>query len=495
MTADKPLGEAPKVKVESVERFERDVKLRLPFRFGVITVTEAMQAVIRVKISLADGRSGTGIAAETLAAKWFDKNLALTDDQNVEQLRQALDIAIELYRARGSATPFALYADTYRDQLARGAALELNPLVASFGPALLDRAIIDAVGRIERRSFADMIRANVPGIAATALTPDLAGFDVARFLKSLKPSEVIDVRHTVGLVDPIVAADQPAEHRVNDGLPETLEEVARHYGGRYYKLKVGGKVDADLDRLSRIASVLDRESSAYKATLDGNEQYDSVEGIAELWRRMTEAPRLRRLVDSILFIEQPIKRAVALSRPVTPLAQHRPLEIDESDGDLGAFPAALKLGYAGVSSKNCKGFYKSLLNAARVAKLNGEAGEGRYFMSAEDLTTWAGVSVQQDLALVSLMGLTHVERNGHHFIDGMSFAPEGEQRAFVAAHHDLYAKAKGPARLRIDKGELRLGSLACAGFAVAGEMDFASMRAMPPAPKGAILPAGEKVSA
>lgn len=489
-------GDAPKLKVESIERFERDVKLRLPFRFGVITVTEATQAVVRVKIALADGRSGIGVAAETLAAKWFDKNLALSDDQNVEQLRQALDIAADLYRARGLATPFALYADTYRDQLARGAALELNPLVASYGPALLDRAIIDALGRVLGTSFADMVRANVPGIAATALVPDLAGFDLARFLASLKSGDGIDVRHTVGLVDPIVAADQPAAHRVNDGLPETLEEVARHYRGRYYKLKVGGKVDADLDRLSRIASVLDKEASDYRATLDGNEQYDGVEGIAELWRRMTEAKPLKRLVDSILFIEQPIKRAVALSRTVAPLARQRPLEIDESDGDLGAFPQAQTLGYAGVSSKNCKGFYKSLLNAARVAKLNGEAGETRYFMSAEDLTTWAGVSVQQDLALVSLLGLTHVERNGHHFIDGMSFAPEGEQSSFVAAHPDLYAKEKGkPARLRIAKGRLALGSLGCDGFAVAGAMDFDSMRPMPAAPKTALRPAGAKVSA
>jgi hypothetical protein len=45
-----------------------------------------------------------------------------------------------------------------------------------------------------------------------------------------------------------------------------------------------------------------------------------------------------------------------------------------------------------VSSKNCKGFYKSLLNAARVAKLNRPPARPRYFMSAEDLTTWAGVS-------------------------------------------------------------------------------------------------------
>src|SRR6185436_5280261 len=111
----------------------------------------------------------------------------------------------------------------------------------------------------------------------------------------------------------------------------------------------------------------------------------------------------------------------------------------ESDGELAAFPTALKLGYSGVSSKNCKGLYKSILNAARVAMLNAKAGAQRYFLSAEDLTTLAGVSVQQDLALVSLLGLTHVERNGHHFVDGMSFSPEREQAAFARAHPDIYS--------------------------------------------------------
>jgi hypothetical protein len=199
----------------------------------------------------------------------------------------------------------------------------------------------------------------------------------------------IEVRHTVGLVDPITAGDQKPGERVDDGLPETLEEVVRHYRGRYYKLKVGGNVAADLERLSGIAAVLDRALPEYRATLDGNEQYESVEGIAELWRRMRETPALRRLVDAIIFIEQPIKRQVALSRPVAALSDEKPLEIDESDGELSSFPMALALGYTGVSSKNCKGFYKSILNAARVAKLNAEAGRPRAFMSAEDLTTWA----------------------------------------------------------------------------------------------------------
>jgi hypothetical protein len=68
----------------------------------------------------------------------------------------------------------------------------------------------------------------------------------------------------------------------------------------------------------------------------------------------------------------------------------------------------------------------------------------------------------------------------------MSFAPEAEQAAFLAAHPDLYAKANGPARLRIENGRLALGSLDTPGFAAGAEMDFASMRPMPAAPRGVV---------
>jgi len=221
-----------KVKLESADRFERDCKLRLPFRFGVITVTEGTQAILRVRIALEDGRTGEGVAAEALAAKWFEKSPQYSDAQNLDQLRQALQLAIEHYRARGWDTPFGLYAGTYREQIARGGELGLNPLVASYGPALLDRAIIDAVGRATGQSFAAMIAANVPGIRTTELTPDIEAARLAAFLASLEPGQTIALRHTVGLVDPLTAADRPAAERVNDGLPETLEEVVSYYRGR-----------------------------------------------------------------------------------------------------------------------------------------------------------------------------------------------------------------------------------------------------------------------
>jgi hypothetical protein len=102
-----------------------------------------------------------------------------------------------------------------------------------------------------------------------------------------------------------------------------------------------------------------------------------------------------------------------------------------------------------------------------------------YFLSGEDLTTLAGVSVQQDLALVSLLGIAHVERNGHHFVDGFSGRPAHEADAFLAAHPDLYRRDGGKVRMHIEKGNVAIASLGCAGFGVGPMPDFSAMEAMP----------------
>jgi hypothetical protein len=467
----------PRVTVREVRLAERDVRFRMPFRFGVVTLTESPQVFVRARVALDDGREGWGMAAEMLAAKWFDKTPALTNEDNFVQLRTSLRICADLYLGdRTARTPFGLFAAHYPAQVAACGAKQLNPLVASYGPALVDRAVLDAVCRLQGASFFDAVRANVPGIAPAELAPDLAGFDFDAFLRGLRPLASVHARHTVGLVDPITAADQSAKTRVNDGLPETLEEVVTEYGHSYFKLKVGGDVRADLARLTAIAAVLDRADAPYHATLDGNEQYANVDAIAELWSAMERAPALRRLVASTLFIEQPITRKAALDADVSALSARRPVIIDESDGQIDSFVAARARGYRGVSTKSCKGFYKSLVNAARCAQWNAAGGTPISFMSAEDLTTQAGVSVQQDLALVALLGLEHVERNGHHYVNGMAALPIGEQNAFLKAHPDLYARIAGAVRLRILEGRLAIGSLSCPGYAVAAEPDWATMR-------------------
>jgi len=464
-----------KFSIKEISFFERDVRLRMPFRFGIVTLTEAPQAFVRARIRLENGKEAEGAAAELLAPKWFDKNPALSNEDNFEQLRISMRQARAAYLTGGENTAY-------------GHSRPRVGLVENFGPALLDRALLDALCRASGVSFYEAVRTNLPRISFSGLNMNL-------FLAGLEPANQIAARHTVGLVDPITSLDNEAP--VRDGLPETLEEVIATYGQRWFKLKVGGDVKADVERLSAIASVLDRIRDPYQASLDGNEQYEDVGGVADLWDAVKAEPRLKRLASSVVFIEQPIKRQNALPsidntfgeiarqfdvtrqriRQIETKALIQlltvPVIIDESDDSIDAFPRAKALGYRGVSSKTCKGLYKSLINAARCKAW----GEG-YFMTGEDLTIQAGIALQQDLALVSLLGLTHVERNGHHYVNGMAGLPVHEQERFLAEHDDLYEQSHGAVRLRIKGGMIQMKSLDCPGFASRAVPDWDAMRRM-----------------
>jgi hypothetical protein len=352
----------------------------------------------------------------------------------------------------------------------------MNSLVACFGPALIDRAVLDALCRTLGLSFFEAVQKNVAGISAPGWQADLMAFDMEEYVYGLAPRREIAARHTVGLLDAISAADLKAP--LNDGLPETLEQAIERYGHRWFKLKLGGEVKGDLERLAAIAAVLDRIPGGYQASLDGNEQFDGAEAVLELWRAVKADARLKKLAASIAFIEQPVKRQNAMNDDVSELGEDKPVIIDESDDSLEAFPLARRRGYTGVSSKACKGLYKSILNSARCTLWNREEGAVRYFMSGEDLTTQAGLAVQQDLALAALLGLSHVERNGHHYVNGMAGLPESEQSAFLAAHPDLYERSHGAVRLRITNGILALGSLFAPGYASGALPEFKEMRSM-----------------
>jgi hypothetical protein len=465
-----------KFSVKELGVFEREVRFRMPFRFGVATLTQAPQAFVRARIRLENGAEAQGGAAEMLMPKWFDKDPGLTNQQNLEQLRSSLALAREAYLAGGENTAFGHWIDNYGPQIALGAVQGLNSLIACFGPALIDRALLDALCRALGIPFYEAIRRNVAGISPPGWQADLMAFDMEEFLQALSPSGRIAARHTVGLVDPITSRGK----RLDDGLPQTLEEVIARYGPRWFKLKVSGDAGADLERLRAIAALLDahfeRLGEPYHVTLDGNEQYGDAAGAIDLWRRVSAEPSLRRLAASVAFIEQPVKRAQALAGDVSELAEMKPVIIDESDDSLDAFPRARRLGYTGVSSKTCKGLYKSILNAARCRLWNREEGAERYFMSGEDLTLQAGLALQQDLALVSLLGLTHVERNGHHYVNGMAGLPPAEQDAFLEAHADLYERSHGAVRLKIEAGNIAIGSLGCPGFASGALPDWGHMR-------------------
>ncbi|MBY3156045.1 mandelate racemase [Rhizobium laguerreae] len=469
MIVDRNIGgsvTAPRIRVIEIDAFERDISLRLPFRFGAATLEKAPQAFLRVRIEDEEGRTALGAAAEMMVSKWFDKNPVLTPAQNVDQLRTSIRTAAAA--SLEPSAPATLFAAARLNEMETVRRVPGNPLAACFGPSLIARAVLDAYCRLAGISFFEAVRRNLVGIGGPMLPGDIDADAASAMLASLRPAGTISARHTIGLVDPISEGD--IVHPVGDGLPESLEAVITRYGNRWFKIKLSGTIDADIDRLTRIAAVLDRLPD-YRVTVDGNEQFGAAEQLAALLAQIEATPRLARLRAAIAFVEQPFSRAITMETPLGDLAAQLPFLIDESDDDDGAFAGARRLGYTGVSSKTCKGIYRSLMKAIRI-RTGTVPG---LFLSGEDLTCQAGLAVQQDLALVSLLGLSHVERNGHHYVAGMQGAPQAEKARFAAAHPDLYEQGADGPLLSIRDGRIAIDSLGAVGYASGALPDFEAM--------------------
>jgi hypothetical protein len=352
----------------------------------------------------------------------------------------------------------------------------LPQLVASFGVSLLERAMLDAICRWHGVSFAQATRENLFGIEPGSVHAELRGSFPRDWLPAAPHSKLF-ARHTVGLSDPLTIADIPLGERLHDGWPQSLEEYVSRRGVRYFKIKVSNRLDHDLNRLEHIARLLERHlGQEYHVTLDGNEQYKRAEEFEELVAAIRTRLELATLWKNVLVIEQPLDRRIALSAQQTGelrnLSQVKPVIIDESDGTLDAYLQAIELGYRGVSSKNCKGTIKSLLNAGLTWWRNDRGRHAEFVMTGEDLCCVGIIPVQSDLCLVATLGLDHVERNGHHYHPGLSYLPEHERRAALAMHPDLYTEEGGIVGPNIRDGRFSIESLQCPGFGFAVEPDL-----------------------
>ncbi len=81
-------------------------------------------------------------------------------------------------------------------------------------------------------------------------------------------------------------------------------------------------------------------------------------------------------------------------------------------------------------------------------------------LTGEDLCILGPVALLQDLAMMALLGIGHVERNGHHYYRGLSMLPRVlAGRATLAAHGDIYA---APRRTASPASASRVAGSTCA---------------------------------
>lgn len=453
-----------------------DIRTRMPFRYGIAELTETPHLFCELELAVGNRRA-LGIAADSLVPKWFTKDPAQTYEQEIEAMLAVIGKAVEHAEQAGSAPDlFTLWRRTFAAQKAWAASTPHPPLLWNFGVSLVERAMIDAYCRATETTLHEAIRNNRLGIELGWIHPQLIGRAPREFLPE-KPGSTLFLRHTVGLSDPLAEPDLPARERLHDGLPQTLEASIEAYGLRYFKIKVNGDDERDLARLTRIAAIIEAATDDYAFTLDGNEQYHSVATFRAFWQRLAGTPELAEFMAHLLFVEQPLHRAVALSdetqAQLLAWDARPPLIIDESDAELHSLRRALACGYAGASHKNCKGVFKGIANACLLAHLRQTQPGRQFVLSGEDLANVGPVALLQDLAVMAALGLTHVERNGHHYFAGLSMFPESVRNVTLAAHPDLYhISDRGLTALEIDAGMISLTSIVQAPFGVGASLDL-----------------------
>jgi hypothetical protein len=455
-----------------------NIHTRIPFRYGIAELIAVPHLFVRLLCEV-DDHTHWGISADSLIPKWFTKNISSSYQADLEEMLDVIQHACQIATSLDPVESiFELWQQVSYAQEAWAVACGYPALLWNFGVSLVERAAIDGFCRVERLSFSDALRNNRFGIRLSEIHAGLENSQPADWLPG-QPLESVIVRHTVGLSDPISEDDIQPDERVNDGLPQSLEANIRYYGLTHFKLKIQGDLQTDLMRLKRIQTVLEKSASKnFAFTLDGNEQFTEIEQFQAFWLALRQDPDLKRLLDHLLFVEQPLYREVAFcdeNYAGLKAWRDRPaMIIDESDSSLNSLETALDCGYNGTSHKNCKGVLKHVANACWLEYLRRNDSDRQYLLSGEDLANIGPIALLQDLAVMANLGIAHVERNGHHYFSGLSMFPSSIQ-AKVAHHHpDLYDTVRlGFPTLKIASGLISTRSVIRAPFGPAFSLDLA----------------------
>ena len=105
---------APTMRIDSADFYMRNVRTRIPFKYGVAVLTSVpiLHAIVNVTV---EGKRVQGIAADILPPKWFDKDPEKEYEDNVEDLLFCARAAARVYSTVGRSpnTFFSIWQEGY----------------------------------------------------------------------------------------------------------------------------------------------------------------------------------------------------------------------------------------------------------------------------------------------------------------------------------------------------------------------------------------------
>lgn len=413
-------------RVVDVSHTFESFRYRTPYQFGGRSVDRVTLLNVVCRVRLGDGREARGFGSMPLGNAWAfpaasqDQGLgamqALADDiRAVTAACADTGHPIDLFRVL---EPQYLKAAASRSALL-GLATPIPKLCTLVVASAFDAAIHDAYGKAFGLStYATYNRTFMSRDLSADLGEAFTGEYLDRYVP-VAPQPRMPVFHSVGASDAIDASDLGT--RIEDGLPNTLEEWIPRDGLIRFKIKLnGGHLDADVARTIRIDRVVTRaqirrRATDWKYSLDFNEGCPNVEYLLEFLARVRRATPAG--FDRILYIEQPTARDLQANRQnvMHEAAKLRPVVIDESLTDLEALLLAREMGYTGVALKACKGQSQAMLMAAAAQKFG-------MFLCVQDLTCPGASLVHSAGIAARVPGNAGIEANARQFVPSANAA-------------------------------------------------------------------------
>ena len=220
-----------------------------------------------------------------------------------------------------------------------------------------------------------------------------------------------------------------------------MEDIKR-YGLTSFKVKVSGDRDADEARTPHRSIIPERGDPRRQRPVRGPVLADALDALATAGGT--------DVLDGLVSIEQPVS-ASGLdpeTAPASPASPSAPVIIDEADAALDRSRA--DLGYEGVSMAARAS--AALLSRARIDVTGAASSPPRISPTCRPA---AAPGPRRGLRA----RLPHVERNG--ITTSAGACSRGRASRLVQRHPDLFTSE---AHLRIEAGELQLGSLDRHGF-------------------------------
>jgi L-alanine-DL-glutamate epimerase-like enolase superfamily enzyme len=416
------------IRIVDVDHQFEEFRYRTPYQFGGRTVDRVTILNVTCRVRTGAGKDAWGFGSMTLGNAWAFP--AAPHDVGLEAMKSlAGDLRTVTAACDESGHPIDLFRTLEPAYLQAAAALSRTRALPSPVPKLctlvvaspFDAAIHDAYGKaFGVSSYETYGRRFMTHDLSADLGPDFTGAYLDRYVPAT-PRAAIPVFHSVGASDPLEASD--VRTRIEDGLPNTLEEWIPRDGLIRFKIKLnGGNLDADVDRILRIDRIVNRVEATlgvrdWKYLLDFNEGCPNVGYLLDCLRRVREATPTG--FDRILYIEQPTARDLRKDRAnvMHEAAKLRPVVIDESLTDLETLLLAREMGYTGVALKACKGQTQAMLMAAAAQKYG-------MFLCVQDLTCPGASLIHSAGIAARVPGNAGIEANARQFVPAASAAWE-----------------------------------------------------------------------